>query len=75
MRAKLVAILILAVLFIIVLLQNTQVVTYRLFLWKVSASQIVLLPLALGLGFAFGFLVGRATRSGSRSSKLYRREP
>jgi len=75
MRAKLIAVLIIAILFVIVLLQNTQVVTYRLFFWKVSVSQIILLPLALGVGCIIGCLVCRSTKPGPRIKKLYRREP
>lgn len=48
---------IIAVLVIIVLLQNSQTVTFRLFFWQLSVSQILLMPLTL----LFGFAVGAAT--------------
>lgn len=40
----------------ILLLQNTQVVTVRLFFWKVSMSQIILISLTLLIGFVIGFI-------------------
>ena len=43
----------------ILLLQNTQVVTLRFLFWRISMSQIILIPLVLGLGFVIGFLVGK----------------
>ena len=42
---------------LIILLQNTQVVTVRLFFWKVSMSQIILISLTLLIGFVIGFIV------------------
>ena len=41
---------------LIILLQNTQVVTVRLFFWKVSMSQIILISLTLLIGFVIGFI-------------------
>jgi len=40
----------------ILLLQNTQVVTVRLFFWQVSMSQIILISLTLLIGFVIGFI-------------------
>jgi len=51
----------LAVLFIIFLVQNTQVVTLRLYFWKISMSQIILIPLVLILGFIIGYIVCKLT--------------
>jgi len=58
---KLITAIVLAVLFIIFLIQNTQVVTLRLYFWKVSMSQIILIPLVLILGFVVGYIVARVT--------------
>jgi uncharacterized integral membrane protein len=52
---------VLAVLFIIFLVQNTQVVTLRLYFWKISMSQIILIPLVLILGFIIGYIVCKLT--------------
>jgi uncharacterized integral membrane protein len=38
MRPKLIIVLVLIALFLIILIQNTQVVTLRLFFWKVGMS-------------------------------------
>ena len=38
----------------VILIQNTQVVTVRLFFWKVSMSQIILISLTLLIGIAIG---------------------
>lgn len=56
--------LVLAILIIIFLIQNTQVVTLRLYFWKISMSQIILIPLVLILGFIIGYIVAKVTRKG-----------
>ena len=43
MKAKLIALIILVLLFLIFLMQNTEVVTLRLYFWKISMSQIILI--------------------------------
>lgn len=43
----------------IVLLQNTQVVTLKLLFWEISMSRIILLPLILLCGVGLGFFLGR----------------
>lgn len=57
----------LAVLLLIVLSQNAQVVTLRFLLWKFSASQIILTLFTLLIGFAVGFIVAKAGRRRRRS--------
>ena len=58
---KFITAIILAVLLIIFLVQNTQVVTLRLYFWKISMSQIILIPLVLILGFIIGYIVCKMT--------------
>ena len=58
---KTIAIVVVVVLFLIFLLQNTDVVTVHLYPWKVSMSQIILIPIVLLIGFACGFAVGKLT--------------
>jgi uncharacterized integral membrane protein len=53
---KAIGIVVLLVLCFILIIQNTQVVTIRLFFWKLSMSQIILMPLALLAGFVIGVL-------------------
>jgi uncharacterized integral membrane protein len=57
MKTKLLILLAVIVLFLIFLIQNTQVVTLHLYFWKISMSQIILLPLTLIIGFLLGYVV------------------
>ena len=61
MKPKVIVVLILIALFLIVLIQNTQIVTYRLYFWKISISQIILVPLVALFGFVVGFIVAKLT--------------
>jgi uncharacterized integral membrane protein len=61
MRPKFIVVLVLIALLLIILIQNTQVVTLRLFFWKVGMSQIILIPLAMAIGFVVGFVVSKVT--------------
>jgi len=58
-KPKFIIIATLAILFIIILLQNMQPVTLRLFFWEISASQIILIPSTMLIGFVIGFVVTR----------------
>ncbi len=60
MKPKNVMILILGSLFLIVLLQNTQVVTLRLLFWKVEMSRIIFIPGVMLIGFGLGYFAGRS---------------
>jgi len=61
MKAKTIVVLVLVALFVIILIENTQVVSLRVFFWKISMSQIILIPLTMLIGFVFGFLVAKVT--------------
>ena len=61
MKAKNIVILVLIILFFIILAQNTSVVRLRLFFWEIGASQIVLIPIVMAIGFIVGFLVAKVT--------------
>jgi len=61
MRPKFIIVLILITLFLIILIQNIQPVTLRLFFWKVGMSQIILIPLIMAIGFVVGFVVSKVT--------------
>ena len=58
---KTIAIIVVFVLFLIFLFQNTSAVTLRLYFWEVTMSQIILIPLVLLVGFACGLAVGKLT--------------
>jgi uncharacterized integral membrane protein len=53
----------LLVLFLVVLGQNTEVVTLRFLIWKISMSRIVLMLLSMLIGVVMGFVVARLTGS------------
>jgi uncharacterized integral membrane protein len=49
-------------LFVAILIQNTQVVTMRIFFWKIAVSEVILVPSLLLLGFIVGFLMAKWKR-------------
>lgn len=62
MRPKVIVGIVLAILLVVLVAQNTAVVTYRFLFWSVSMSQVILFPLAALIGFLLGFIVGRVSR-------------
>jgi len=46
----------------IVLVQNTDVVTFRFLMWDFAVSRILMLGLSLIVGFLMGFVAGRVGR-------------
>lgn len=60
-RPKVIAIIVISVLALIILLQNLQTVTFRLFFWKVEVSQLLLVLLMLIIGYILGFLTAKLT--------------
>ncbi|MBW1782539.1 MAG: LapA family protein [Deltaproteobacteria bacterium] len=61
MKPKHILILTAIILALIFFIQNTQIVTLRLFFWKFSMTQIILLPLTMLIGFALGYIVAKVT--------------
>lgn len=61
MKAKWIVLLVVLVLALIILVQNTHVVAFRLLFWAVEMSLVVLVLLMLVIGFALGFLVAKLT--------------
>ncbi len=61
MKPKTIGIIIVAVLFFIILVQNTQPVILRLLFWDIMAPQIVLIPVVLLIGFVLGYVVAKLT--------------
>jgi len=59
MKPKNIALICLGVLLLVVLLQNTQVVSIRFLFWKLSMSRIIFLPLIMLIGLIIGFFVGK----------------
>jgi uncharacterized integral membrane protein len=69
MKPKTIIALVLIALFVIILVQNTQVVTLRLFFWKIAMSQIILIPLTMLIGLALGYIVAQVTGNRSIGNK------
>ena len=46
---------------LVIFFQNTQVVSFRIFFWKVSMSQIILIPLTMIIGLVLGYVIGKLT--------------
>jgi uncharacterized integral membrane protein len=59
MKPKTIIILVFIALLVVVLIQNTQIVTFSLLFWRVSVSEMILVPLVLLIGFVLGFLVAK----------------
>jgi uncharacterized integral membrane protein len=58
MKPKVIIILILSIISLIFILQNSKVVTIQLLFWTVSASRIIMILGLLFIGFVVGFLLG-----------------
>jgi len=74
MRIRTAVILVLLVLFLIVVAQNTEVVSVRLLFWDLVMSRIILLALSLAVGVIVGFLLGRPWRHREKAA-ISRQQP
>jgi len=54
---------VLLILIAIVFIQNPGEVSYRIYFWRISLSQMILLPLTLLAGFFLGLLAAGMRRS------------
>ncbi len=59
MRARTVIIIVLAILSLTLVAQNTQVVQFRLWFWDLTMSRVLLLAGSLAVGIVIGLLLGR----------------
>lgn len=64
MKPKTIIVLILIGLALIIILQNTEVVTLRFLFWDLAMSRIILIPLLMLVGFVLGYI--GATMWGNR---------
>jgi uncharacterized integral membrane protein len=62
MKAKILIVAVLLTLLVILLVQNTQEVVFRIYFWKIGMSQVILVPLAVLVGFLFGYFVAKLGR-------------
>lgn len=58
MKPKQLLILVLAVLLVIVIIQNTGMAEVQLLFWNISMSMIILIALIALIGFIIGYLAG-----------------
>jgi len=72
MRARTVVIIVLLILSLTLVAQNTQVVTFQLWFWTLTMSRVLLLAGSLVVGVVIGLLLGRPWKSrrvkGSKST-------
>lgn len=46
----------------VLLIQNSEVVTYRVFFWHISISRVILVPMILLIGIILGIILARLRR-------------
>ena len=74
MKAKTIVLLVLIGLFLIILIQNTQVVTLQLLpFWEIAISHVILILLAMLIGFILGYIAAKAT-GGTRNRGEHKKE-
>lgn len=59
MKPKIIVSFIVAALLLVILAQNTQVVSVKLLFWNISMSRAILVFLNLVVGVIIGFFIGR----------------
>ena len=59
MNKKVIAALVAICAYLVVLAQNTEVVTVKLLFWEASMSRIILMTITGIIGFVIGYLFGR----------------
>ncbi len=69
MKPKLYLALTLFVIVSILILQNTEVVSYRFLVWELSLSRIILLPILFSFGLIIGFILGRRQDRSPKNSQ------
>ncbi|MDF1526862.1 MAG: hypothetical protein RRA15_09735 [bacterium] len=71
MKAKTWAIVVLLFLFAVILLQNMEVVAFKIFFWDITMSRIIAFPLLVLMGMVMGFVLGKLTGKAHREKKNY----
>ena len=72
MRFRLTLILLLVVLFIVLIAQNTGDASITFLFWTATASRIVLLAISFLVGIVVGFLLGRPWRKKRKQADFQR---
>ncbi len=66
MRPKIAIAILLGLLLLVIILQNTEVVAVKLLFWEMQMSRVLLILLAAVVGFVGGYVVS-ATRTDNRN--------
>jgi uncharacterized integral membrane protein len=69
MKAKTWTIIILLSLCVVLLLQNMEVVSFKVFFWDITMSGIIAFPLLVLMGMIIGFTLGKLTGKAHREKK------
>jgi len=74
MNKKVIAALIAIAVYLVILAQNTEVVTVKLLFWEASMSRIILMTITGIIGFIIGYLFGRFSggRQGEPSANAHK---
>ncbi len=75
MRARTVVVIVLLILSLTLVAQNTQVVSFRLWFWDLTMSRVLLLAGSLVVGIVIGLLLGRPWRRRSRVATPTKHSP
>ena len=59
MKTKTIVILILVLLAVVLVIQNSTMIELRIFFWRIIMSRIIFMVGLLAMGFALGFLVAK----------------
>ena len=61
MKPKTIIAILLGILALVIVVQNTQVVTVQFFFWRLYMSRIILALVMLVVGIVIGYIVGKAS--------------
>jgi uncharacterized integral membrane protein len=75
MKAKTWTIIILLSLCVVLLLQNMEVVSFKVFFWDITMSGIIAFPLLVLMGMIIGFTVAKLTGRTHREKKSKNKIP
>lgn len=70
MKPKTWAIIILLFLGAVLLVQNMEVVTFKVYFWELSMSRIIAFPLLVLIGVVAGYFLGRHSVAGKRGRRV-----
>ena len=66
MKAKTIIVSIFLILLVVLLFQNREVVPFHVYFWKIVISKVILVPLAVIVGFILGFLLAKTSGRGQK---------